>query len=144
MQKGGMPLFEEHQLPARHKMVPRKHVLVRLPRMESLSRRSRIAKEIEMRPLSSLQVFGDCLSRPKPSCPKFGGVSKCASSRSVESALSVVRTLVIDYLAIVRQRSWRANLDPPAEFENFLNRALVAHDLADFGFKLDGEDVRFI
>ena len=67
IQKGRMPLVEEHQLPARHKMVPRKHALVRRPRMESLSRRSRIAKEIEMRPLSSLQVFGDCLSRPKPS-----------------------------------------------------------------------------
>ena len=50
IQKGGMPPVEGRQLAARHKMLPRKHALVRLPRMEGLSRRNRITKEIEMRP----------------------------------------------------------------------------------------------
>ena len=51
IQKGGMRLIESgHQLPARHKALLRKHGLARLPRMEDLSRRSRITKENGIRP----------------------------------------------------------------------------------------------
>ena len=52
IQDGGMPLVESgRQRPARHKMLPRKHALARLPRVEGLSRRSRVTKEIGMHPL---------------------------------------------------------------------------------------------
>ena len=57
IQKGGMPLVESRrQCPARHKMLPRKHALARLPRVESLSRRSRVTKENGMHPDSELKL----------------------------------------------------------------------------------------
>ena len=54
IQKGERPLVESgRQRPAHRKMLPRKHPLVRLPRMKSLSRRSRITKENGMHPFGS-------------------------------------------------------------------------------------------
>ena len=54
IQNGGMPLVKSgRQRPARHKMLPRKHPLARLPRIKGLSHRSRITKENGMHPTSS-------------------------------------------------------------------------------------------
>ena len=54
IQNGGMPMVQSgRHRSARHKILPRKHPLARLPRMKGLSRRNRVTKENGMHPLGS-------------------------------------------------------------------------------------------
>ena len=54
------------QRPARNQMLPRKHAVARLPRVEGLSRRSRVTKEIGMHPFRMSSPIMLALIESKP------------------------------------------------------------------------------